>query len=125
MTPPTGARPQSAAGKQGSQTADRAGHGPAPRAAHPTRADTNKGAVASPAVGYFVGRDNVKVGATLGRGDVLGYVDVLGVRQEVVAPVDGTLRAIDVEPGQAVEYGQHLAKVEAENRPASHAILLW
>jgi acetyl-CoA carboxylase biotin carboxyl carrier protein len=104
----------SGGGKAGSQSVDRGSHGSPPRAAHPKRADANRGAVASPAVGYFVGRDSVKVGAPLGRGDVVGYVDVLGVRHEVTAPIDGTLRAIDVEPGQAVEYGQQLAKVEAD-----------
>ena len=47
------------------------------------------------------------------RGDLVGYVDVLGVRQEVVAPIDGVVSEFQVESGQAVEYGQPLAKVEA------------
>ena len=93
---------------------DRPGSGSVPRAAHPSRADVNRGAVSSPAVGYFVARDGADVGKPLRRGDAVGYVDVLGVRHEVVSPLDGTLRAIDVEPGQAVEYGQQLARVEAD-----------
>jgi biotin carboxyl carrier protein len=44
---------------------------------------------------------------------VIGFVDVLGVRQEVVSPLDGVLRELDVEPGQAVEYGQPLGRVES------------
>ncbi len=56
----------------------------------------------------------VEIGSTLRSGDPLGYVDVLGVRQEVVSPIDGALRAFEVESGQAVEYGQLIARVEAE-----------
>jgi acetyl-CoA carboxylase biotin carboxyl carrier protein len=73
-----------------------------------------RGVVASPAVGYFAVRAGLEVGASLRSGDALGYVDVLGVRQEVVSPVDGALRAFEVESGQAVEYGQPIARVEAE-----------
>jgi pyruvate/2-oxoglutarate dehydrogenase complex dihydrolipoamide acyltransferase (E2) component len=55
----------------------------------------------------------VAVGRIVRSGDTLGYVDVLGVRQDVVAPVDGVLMRLLAEPGQAVEYGQGLAFVEA------------
>ncbi len=51
-------------------------------------------------------------------GDRLGYVDVLGVRQEVVSPVDGIVGASLVEGGDAVEYGQELVRLEAA---AGHA----
>jgi len=73
-----------------------------------------RGVVASPAVGYFAPRIGVEVGSKLRSGDPLGYVDVLGVRQEVVSPIDGALRGFEVESGQAVEYGQPIARVEAE-----------
>ena len=53
------------------------------------------------------------MGSEVRRGDLVGHVDVLGVKHEIVAPVDGVLREIDVEPGQAIEYGQPLARVEA------------
>ena len=76
--------------------------------------DTGRGVVASPAVGYFAPRGGLEVGAALRSGDVLGHVDVLGVRHEVVSPIDGALRAFEVESGQAVEYGQPIARVEAE-----------
>ena len=76
------------------------------------RNEPARGLVTSPAVGYFVARDSVKVGATLRSGDLVGHIDVLGVRQEVASPVAGVLRAIEVEPGQAVEYGQPIARVE-------------
>ena len=84
-----------------------AGH----RAASARRTETEKGVVNSPAVGYFIPREGVSVGARVRRGDVIGQVDVLGVAQEVVAPVDGTIGSFDVEPGQAIEFGQPVARV--------------
>ena len=84
-----------------------------PRPSAP-RSDTARGTVTSPAVGYFLARDGVAAGAAVRRGDVLGYVDVLGVRHEVVAPVDGVVREMEVEPGQAIEYGQRLGRVEPD-----------
>ena len=76
--------------------------------------DTARGIVASPAVGYFAPRRGIEIGAAVSSGDLLGHVDVLGVRHEVVSPVNGALREFDVESGQAVEYGQPIARVEAE-----------
>jgi pyruvate/2-oxoglutarate dehydrogenase complex dihydrolipoamide acyltransferase (E2) component len=37
---------------------------------------------------------------------------MLGVPQEVVAPMDGLVGASLVEPGEAVEYGQELVVIE-------------
>jgi acetyl-CoA carboxylase biotin carboxyl carrier protein len=76
--------------------------------------DSSRGLVASPAVGYFAPRSGVEVGSKLRSGDLVGYIDVLGVRQDVVSPVDGALKVFEVESGQAVEYGQPIARVEAE-----------
>jgi acetyl-CoA carboxylase biotin carboxyl carrier protein len=76
--------------------------------------DASRGLVASPAVGYFAPRSGVEVGARVRSGDLVGYIDVLGVRQDVVSPIDGSLRAFEVQSGQAVEYGQPIARVEAE-----------
>lgn len=69
--------------------------------------------VTSPAVGYFIPRDGVDIGSAVRQGDSIGYVDVLGVRHEIVSPHDGTLREIEVEAGAAVEYGEPIARVEA------------
>ena len=82
------------------------------RGHQPVRPDGSRGLVTSPAVGYFSPVDAVTIGAEVRQGDLIGHVDVLGVRQEVVAPVDGVLRKLEVESGQAVEYGQPLARVE-------------
>jgi biotin carboxyl carrier protein len=75
------------------------------------RRETERGLITSPAVGYYASRDGVDVGTTVSRGDLVGHIDVLGVRQEVVATIDGTLSALDVEAGQAVEYGQTIGRV--------------
>jgi acetyl-CoA carboxylase biotin carboxyl carrier protein len=91
--------------------------GPAPSASAQAdrhhRPEPMRGLVASPAVGYFVARDGVRAGSAVRDGDVVGHIDVLGVRQEVVTPVAGVLREFEVEPGQAVEYGQPIVRVEA------------
>jgi len=68
--------------------------------------------VGSPAVGYFQPVEGLEVGRSFRTGDVLGHVDVLGIRHDVVAPADGVLGRIHVEPGEAVEYGQEIARVD-------------
>jgi len=65
----------------------------------------------SPAVGYFGSRDGFGAGRSVRAGDVVGYVDCLGVRYEVVAPVDGVLGRTIAQPGEAVEYGQPLVHI--------------
>ncbi len=66
----------------------------------------------APAVGYFAPRDGWGPGRHVRSGDVVGYVDCLGVRQDVVAPVDGFLGRLLAQPGEAVEYGQPLLHVD-------------
>jgi biotin carboxyl carrier protein len=82
------------------------------------RADTETGRVVvrAPAVGYFLPPDALATGQLVGRDDVLGHVDVLGVRQDVVAPRQGIVSRLFVEPGQAVEYGQELLQIDAVHR---------
>jgi biotin carboxyl carrier protein len=75
-----------------------------------------RGQVSSPAVGYFTPRDGIAVGGRLRKGDLIGVVDMLGVRQEVISPIDGVLKGIEVETGQAVEFGQAIGQVEAQER---------
>jgi len=78
--------------------------------------------VTSPAVGYFLPRDTLAVGATVRGGDVMGYVDVLGVRHDVVAPEDALVVALEAESGQAVEYGERLARLERRSGRPDTAI---
>ncbi len=66
----------------------------------------------SPAVGTFRPSGRVAVGTRVRAGDTVGIVDVLGVPQEVTAPVDGIVGATLVEAGMAVEYGQELVRIE-------------
>ena len=66
----------------------------------------------SPAVGVYQPRKDLAVGMRVRAGDRLGTVDVLGVREDVVAPVDGAIGVSLAEPGEAVEYGQELIRIE-------------
>jgi biotin carboxyl carrier protein len=72
----------------------------------------------SPAVGVYQPRPDAKEGSRVRAGDRLGDVDMLGVPQEVLAPMDGLIGATLVEPGQAVEYGQELIEIELVGEPA-------
>jgi biotin carboxyl carrier protein len=83
-------------------------------------ARTESRAVAtSPAVGIYRSRADLTAGTRVRAGDRLGAVDMLGVAQEVVAPVDGILGASLVESGDAVEYGQEILVIQLTSGPAS------
>lgn len=94
----------------------------APAAAAPASAASGDGAARpapaarrgalAPGVGYFTPGERAVSGRSVRAGDPLGWVDVLGVRQEVVAPHDGIVGRCLAEPGQAVEYGEELVVVE-------------
>jgi acetyl-CoA carboxylase biotin carboxyl carrier protein len=109
-------------GTAGAAPVPTAGHAALPHkpaaVAHATdqapRRDQPRGQVKSPAVGFFTLRDGVAIGGKLRSGDIIGIVDVLGIRQEVVSPADGVLKALEVESGQAVEFGQPIGRVEAQ-----------
>jgi biotin carboxyl carrier protein len=82
-----------------------------------SRRERGRLAITSPGVGYYQPRDGLAVGMSVRGGDLLGHVEVLGVRQQVVAPEDGILATLAAEAGEAVEYGQMLARLEpAEGR---------
>lgn len=66
----------------------------------------------APAVGYYLPAADLATGTQVRSGDVLGHVDVLGVRQEIVAPIDGVVSRLLAQPGEAVEYGQELVQVQ-------------
>jgi biotin carboxyl carrier protein len=66
----------------------------------------------SPAVGIFQPRKDLTAGSRVRAGDRLGAVDMLGVAQEVVAPIDGVVGTSLAEAGDAVEYGQDLITIE-------------
>jgi biotin carboxyl carrier protein len=90
-----------------------AGHGGDHASPGGSRAGDPADALAtSPAVGVFVPSPNLTSGMRVRAGDRLGIVDMLGVPQEVLAPVDGIVGEVLVEGGTAVEYGQELIRVE-------------
>jgi biotin carboxyl carrier protein len=77
-----------------------------------TERRASRSVATSPAVGVYQPRAEATPGTRVRAGDRLGAVDMLGIPQEVVAPVDGLIGASLVEPGQAVEYGQELVVIE-------------
>jgi biotin carboxyl carrier protein len=94
------------------------GHSPAgererAREAEETGDEGNLPIVAvSPAVGVFQPRKDLEIGMRVRAGDRIGQVDVLGVREDVVAPIDGIIGISLVEAGEAVEYGQELIRID-------------
>ncbi len=83
----------------------------------PGASDLHLAVATSPAVGVYQPRKDLRAGMRVRAGDRLGFVDLLGVPQEVVTPVDGLLGASLVEPGEAVEYGQELVVIELAGTP--------
>jgi len=70
--------------------------------------------VASPAVGFFVYAEGLGPGLAVEKGDSLGQVEMLGIRHDVRAPRRGTVRHLVAETGEAVEYGQVVLELEAQ-----------
>ncbi|MEW6223984.1 MAG: biotin/lipoyl-containing protein [Chloroflexota bacterium] len=79
--------------------------------------DEGRAVATSPAVGVF--RAGATPGSRVRAGDRIGTVDLLGIPQDVVSPVDGTLVEILATSGEAVEYGEPIAAVEADPAPAA------
>lgn len=94
------------------------GQGNQPEAGRPADSRPGRAVATSPAVGVYQPKSEVTPGTRVRAGDRLGFVDMLGVPQEVVAPEDGLVGASLVEPGQAVEYGQELVVIELVGTPA-------
>jgi biotin carboxyl carrier protein len=79
--------------------------------------DARRVVIRAPAVGYFIPQDGLATGQRVDVDDVLGQIDVLGVRQDVYSLGTGIVSRLFVEPGQAVEYGQELIQVDVVPRP--------
>ena len=73
-------------------------------------------AATSPAVGVYHPRRDLTVGTRVRAGDRIGWVDVLGVQQDVIVPVDGVVGSSLAEAGEAVEYGQGLVQLDPLER---------
>jgi biotin carboxyl carrier protein len=74
--------------------------------------DPRREAAVSPAVGIF--RAGAGVGTRVRAGDRIAMVDLLGIPQDVVAPIDGIVAEVLAQGGDAVEYGEEVVVVEAE-----------
>ncbi len=70
----------------------------------------------SPAVGVYHPRHDLSEGMRVRTGEKIGTVDVLGVNQDVLVPVDGVIGTSLAEAGEAVEYGQELVRIELTER---------
>jgi biotin carboxyl carrier protein len=54
----------------------------------------------------------VKVGDTVGEGDVICYVESMKMENPIVSPVNGKVTEINVAKGEAVEVGKTIAVIE-------------
>ncbi|RYG15978.1 acetyl-CoA carboxylase biotin carboxyl carrier protein subunit [bacterium] len=62
---------------------------------------------------YREAKTPLEVGRTIRKGDAIASIEALGIVTDVSSKVEGEVIEILVEPGQAVEYGQVLARVKA------------
>jgi biotin carboxyl carrier protein len=77
-------------------------------------------AIRSPRVGHFFLTDKKLLkeavlveGQKISKGQLIGFIESMNVRYEVKSDKDGVLSALLVEDGEAVEYGQPLARFES------------
>lgn len=91
--------------------------GPGPGHATPAIPVDGPTVATSPAVGVFTPGPDTTPGRRVRAGDRLGTVNMLGVPQEVVAPVDGVIGETLVDAGDAVEYGQELVEIRFTGTP--------
>jgi acetyl-CoA carboxylase biotin carboxyl carrier protein len=103
-------RPAGAAAQPRRERPRAAAHAPARPSAPAVPAapkDPHRAPALSPAVGVF--RAIASVGTKVRAGDRIAVVDLLGIPQDVVAPIDGILVEVLGETGNPVEYGEELA----------------
>jgi len=90
----------------------------APAAPAPVPAATQGHAVKSPMVGTFYRSPSpgakafVEVGDTVKSGDTICIIEAMKLLNEIECDKDGTVKAILVENGQPVEYGEPLVIVD-------------
>jgi biotin carboxyl carrier protein len=117
-TSPSGSGPTGTTAGTGAAAAGQSTNGtgntrsPGSRESGDRAGDHSRTIATSPGVGIFEPGARAAAGTRVRAGDTLGAVNVLGVPQDVVAPVDGIVGATLVEKGMAVEYGQELIRIE-------------
>jgi len=91
---------------------------PAPAAAPAPPPEPKGHALKSPMVGTFYRAPSpgapsfVEVGQTVSKGQTLCIIEAMKLLNEIESDVAGTVKAILVENGQPVEYGQPLFLIE-------------
>lgn len=58
------------------------------------------------------GESQIKVGQEVKEGQKLGYVDTMGIKNDVVATADGKIAEVVVKNGNIADYGKVLVKIE-------------
>ncbi len=72
--------------------------------------------IVATAVGYFENRSPaVAIGDSIKLGETVGRIAALGLVNDLEAEVSGSVVAVLVQQGEAVEYGQPLFQVRSEN----------
>lgn len=65
-------------------------------------------------VGYYrEAKEPLVVGRTIRKGETVAVIEALGIVTDVISKVEGEITEVLVEPDQAVEYGQTIARVAA------------
>ena len=108
--------PQQGMGMQ--QAAPMAAAAPAAPVAAPAPVEPEGHAVKSPMVGTFYrsaapgAKPFVDVGSTVSVGDTICIIEAMKLMNEIECDKAGVIKAIMVESGQAVEYGQPMFMIE-------------
>ncbi len=85
--------------------------------AEPMGTEPEGEAVKSPIVGTFYAapapgeKPFVSVGDHVSAGDVVGIVEAMKLMNEITAPHDGVVVAVEAEDGKMVQYGQALVRI--------------
>lgn len=58
------------------------------------------------------GESLIQVGQRVEDGEKLGYVDTMGIKNEVIANASGTIAEIEVKNGGIADYGKILVRIE-------------
>ena len=102
-----------ARGREANPASSTAATGPRPIATGgEASAASRRTAVTSPAVGVF--RAEKAPGTRVRAGDRIASVDLLGIGQDVTSPIDGMVVEVFAQDGEAVEYGEEVAAVQAD-----------
>ena len=78
--------------------------------------DVNEKTIKAPLVGTFYRAPSpdekpyIEVGSVVKKGDVIGIIEAMKLMNEIAAPEDGEIVAIEIENGEMVEYDQVIVK---------------